>query len=77
MHHKFMVDAISTAEHGQRSDDHSDESNDDQGMLDDHSDESNDDQGMLSDTGKKNHLYSVFIHYMLMLMQILPYQTFI
>ena len=66
-----MVDANSTAEHGQRSDDHSDESNDDQGtlddrsdesnddqgMLDDHSDESNDDQGMLSDTVKKYHLY--------------------
>ena len=57
MHQKFMVDANSTAEHGQRSDDHTDESNDDQGMLGDHSDESNDDQGMLSDTVKKYHLY--------------------
>ena len=57
MHQKFMVDAISTAEHGQWSDDHSDESNDNQGTLDDRSDESNDDQGMLSDTVTKYHLY--------------------
>ena len=42
MHHKFMEDVMSTAEHEQQSDDHSVEGDNDQEML--------------SDTGEKYHL---------------------
>ena len=43
MHHKFMEDVISTAQHDQQSDDHSDEGDVDEGVL--------------SYTGKKYHLH--------------------
>ena len=43
MHHRFMEDVISTAEHKQQSDDHSDKGDDEQGML--------------LDTGEKYHIF--------------------